>query len=451
MKKMNKAFAILAGAALAFGGLFIGCSEDNGALGDPEKIIETANSDATKAAENDGTKEDSDDATDKGGSGAALPWTANLTTVSTALADYKSTDDPPKLNIGTDPATVDTALVVYSKSGQIRVRSDGTLNYNGGTAAAFTKTTVGETLTETLDRYVGVDTSKFTNTGNAKVTISVKVVKSGNATGDTGIVVLVDSSNKILAVRNNVAVKNGEDNFDIDATVAIGTKVYCGFSRGGAGGGGIDVVGAKAEVAAGGSTPATGDSGSGSGSGSGTGSGTSGTGTSTGTGGTTTDDNGGSDDQETTETVTVNAAWDFTSNARDGTAVDGVSATKGGSQPSSAIELTTNKTGSGATMTVLTNTKCEWNGKLQFSTGESDKDLFTITADADCTAVIKVGSSSGSKTSGKVNALKLGSTVIYDFDSKDTKDAVEKTVSLAKGANTFSGSGICISTVKLSN
>ena len=151
------------------------------------------------------------------------------------------------------------------------------------------------------------------------------------------------------------------------------------------------------------------------------------------------------------DTVTVNAAWDFTSNARDGTAVDGVSATKGGSQPSSAIELTTNKTGSGAKMTVLTNTKCEWNGKLQFSTGESDKDLFTITTDAACTAVIKVGSASSSKTSGKVNALKLGNTTIYDFDTKDTKDAVEKTVSLAKGANTFSGSGICISTVKLSN
>ena len=146
----------------------------------------------------------------------------------------------------------------------------------------------------------------------------------------------------------------------------------------------------------------------------------------------------------------MNAAWDFTGNARGGTAVDGVSATKNGSQPASAIELTTNKTGSGATMTVLTNTKCEWNGKLQFSTGKSDNDLFTITADADCTAVIKVGSSSGSKTSGRVNALKLGSTVIYDFDSKDTKDATEKTVSLKKGANTFSGSGVCILKVTLS-
>lgn len=152
------------------------------------------------------------------------------------------------------------------------------------------------------------------------------------------------------------------------------------------------------------------------------------------------------------QTVTVDAAWDFTSNKRDGDAVDGVSATKGGSQPTSEIELTTNKTGSGATMKVLTATKCEWNGKLQFSTGTKDYDLFTITADADCTAVIKVGSASSSKSNGKVNALKLGDTVIFNFDTVDTKaDAVEKTVSLTKGENKFTGSGITISTVKLSN
>ncbi|WP_298533452.1 hypothetical protein [uncultured Treponema sp.] len=159
----------------------------------------------------------------------------------------------------------------------------------------------------------------------------------------------------------------------------------------------------------------------------------------------------GSESGSGEQTVTIDAAWDFTNNVRAGTAVDGVSATKGGSQPESEIELTTNKTGSGATMKVLTATKCEWNGKLQFSTGSKDVDLFTITTDADCTAVIKVGSASSSKTSGKVNALKLGDTTIYDFDSIDTKDAVEKTVSLTKGENKFTGSGITIATVKLSN
>ena len=153
---------------------------------------------------------------------------------------------------------------------------------------------------------------------------------------------------------------------------------------------------------------------------------------------------------EKTAASSIDAAWDFTGNARDGKAVDGVSATKGGVQPSSPIELTTNKTGSGATMTVLTGTKSEWNSKLQFSTGSKDVDLFSITTDAACTAVIKVGSSSSSKTSGKVNALKLGDTVIFDFDTVDTAaDAVEKTVSLAEGENKFTGSGVSIFTVTL--
>lgn len=113
---------------------------------------------------------------------------------------------------------MNTACVVYSPSQKIPVRDDGSLNYNGGTADAFLVTTVGGTLTETLDRYVGVDTSKLAKSGNVKVTISVKAVKSGDQT------------------------------FDIDATVAAGTAVYCGFSRGGAGGEGIDVTALKAEA-----------------------------------------------------------------------------------------------------------------------------------------------------------------------------------------------------------
>ena len=145
----------------------------------------------------------------------------------------------------------------------------------------------------------------------------------------------------------------------------------------------------------------------------------------------------------------VNAAWDFTGNARDGNNVDGISSAKGGTTPESPCELTTNKTGSGATMTVLTDTKSMWNGKLQFATGDSDKELFTITADEACTAVINVSSASSSKTAGKVNALKLGETVIFDFDSVDAVDEVEKTVSLAKGENKFTGSGVSIHKVTL--
>ncbi|MCM1322454.1 MAG: hypothetical protein NC041_06200 [Bacteroides sp.] len=151
------------------------------------------------------------------------------------------------------------------------------------------------------------------------------------------------------------------------------------------------------------------------------------------------------------ETITIDAAWDFTGNARSGKAVDGVSATQGGEIPSEAFELKTNKTGSGATMLIGTVIKCEWNGKLQFSTGTKDSDLFVINADAACTATISVGSASSSKSSGKVNALKLGETVIYNFDSVDTKDVAEKTIQLAKGENNFTGSGVVITKVVLSS
>ncbi len=143
-------------------------------------------------------------------------------------------------------------------------------------------------------------------------------------------------------------------------------------------------------------------------------------------------------------------SWDFSGNARAGSAVDGVTATKGGSQLSSAVELKTNKTGSGATMSVLTASKCEWNGKLQFSTGTKELDLFSITVNEPCTAVITVSSSSGSKSAGKVNTLKLDGKVIYDFDSLDAKDPTDKTVKLSKGENKFTGSGVSIHAVTVS-
>lgn len=235
MKKISS--VILAAVALAAFG-FVSCDHDYSnsdiQAGTPSKV-----------------KQAEIDAADKGGSDDPVPftsWTADLSKVSTALASYKDTSDPAKLTI--DPATtVDTACVVYSPSQRIRVRADGSLNYNGGTADAFSVTTVGGTLAETLDRYVGVDTSKLTESGNVKVTISGKAVKSDKATADSGIVVLVDGSNKILAVKNSIAVLSGDQTFDIDATVAAGTVVYCGFSRGGAGAGGIDVTALKAEAA----------------------------------------------------------------------------------------------------------------------------------------------------------------------------------------------------------
>ena len=175
-------------------------------------------------------------------------WTMSLDNVKTALSSYGDTSNPPKLTIGDDPVVIDTAYIVYSKKEQLRLRDDGTLNYNGGTKDAFAVSTVSGTFTDTLDRYVGVDTSKFDATGNIKVTFSVLTKNSSSATGDTGVVVLFNESTKeVLAVQTGVALSAGSQSFDIEATVAAGAKVILGFSRGGAGAGGIDVTAVKAE------------------------------------------------------------------------------------------------------------------------------------------------------------------------------------------------------------
>lgn len=239
MKKISS--AILAAVALAAFG-FVSCDHDYSnsdiQAGTPSEVKQAEIDAANKGGSDEGEEEEE----------TFTSWTADLSAISTALASYKDTSSPAKLTI--DPATtVGTACVVFSPSQRIRVRDDGSLNYNGGTADAFSVTTVGGTLAETLDRYVGVDTSKLAKSGNVKVTISVKAVSSSSATADSGVVVLVDGNNKILAVKDSVAVKSGNQTFDIDATVAAGTAVYCGFSRGGAGGGGIDVTALTAEAA----------------------------------------------------------------------------------------------------------------------------------------------------------------------------------------------------------
>ncbi len=173
-------------------------------------------------------------------------WTMSLDAVKTALTGYANSD--AKLTISDDPVVIDTAYIVYSKKEQLRLRDDGSLNYNGGTADAFAVSTVGGTFTDTLDRYVGVDTSKFDATGNIKVTFSVLTKNSSKASGDTGVVVLFNESTKeVLAVQTGVALSAGSQTFDIEATVAAGAKVILGFSRGGAGAGGIDVTAVKAE------------------------------------------------------------------------------------------------------------------------------------------------------------------------------------------------------------
>ena len=243
MKKISK-LALLAAATAFLLAAFPACSDDD----DGNETEQTGGGETTGGDTAGGDTTGGDNNSDEGNTPAFTNWTANLSAISTELSGEKDSSTPPKVTV-TAEKTVDTAFIIYSPSGRIRVRDDNTLNYNGGTAAAFATTDVDGTLAETIDRYVGVDTSKLTSSGNVKVTISVKAVNSSSATGDVGQVVLVDENNKILAYHGDVKIKTGNDTFDIDATVAAGTKVIVGFSRAGAGGGGIDVTALKAEAA----------------------------------------------------------------------------------------------------------------------------------------------------------------------------------------------------------
>ena len=175
---------------------------------------------------------------------ATVDYTANFLQITGGTA----VDADTVQNI--DPEQVyDTALVLYSP-GKLRLRKDtNNINYNGGTKEAFSVTEVGGTLAETLDRYAGVDVSKLTTSGNVVVTISGIVKTSNKGTAFLGQAVLVDQANKILASVTNLDIDaagsaEGVSEFTLSATVdaASVSKVLLGFSRGGVGGGGIDVT-----------------------------------------------------------------------------------------------------------------------------------------------------------------------------------------------------------------
>ena len=131
------------------------------------------------------------------------------------------------------------------------------INYNGGTAAAFETTSVGETLKETLDPSVALDVSKLASSGKITVTFTGSAKTSNKGTSYLGQVVLIDQASKILAAATNLKIdgtgtaENGVSDFNLTATIdaASVTKVTLGFSRGGVGGGGIDVTAITAKTA----------------------------------------------------------------------------------------------------------------------------------------------------------------------------------------------------------
>ncbi|MDE7392265.1 MAG: hypothetical protein K2M90_07410, partial [Treponemataceae bacterium] len=146
MKKISK-LALLAAATAFLLATFPACSDDDDGGNE------------TELGGNGGNTGDNDGDDNQGNTPAFTNWTADLSAISTGLSAEKDSSSPPKVTVEAEK-TVDTAFIIYSPSGRIRVRDDSTLNYNGGTGAAFATTEINGTLAETLDRYVGVDTSK---------------------------------------------------------------------------------------------------------------------------------------------------------------------------------------------------------------------------------------------------------------------------------------------------
>lgn len=137
---------------------------------------------------------------------------------------------------------------LYSASDGIRIRgSTNYINYNG-TNLNFTTANIGEILVEDPDRYCFVSCSELAASGDVTVSFDVVVRTSPNATANTGVIVL-ESDGTVLAVEKDLRLLDGVDTRTISATVDKTSFVRLLFSRGGAGAGGIDIVGISVSAA----------------------------------------------------------------------------------------------------------------------------------------------------------------------------------------------------------
>ncbi|MCM1320791.1 MAG: hypothetical protein NC041_04530 [Bacteroides sp.] len=172
----------------------------------------------------------------------ALPYTKNNFTdaikANTAIT-LDTSKSPTQLKA--EAAAIDGGKIILQSpsAGNLRLRDDGTINYNGDSK-----------------RYVAVDTSKFgVSSGKLTVSFDIKVVGSTSSSDDIGVAFLSASAEDCpqdskaftvptgaLASETGLKVKSGSDTRTLSAAVDAGTKVYLFFSRNGAGGGGIDVT-----------------------------------------------------------------------------------------------------------------------------------------------------------------------------------------------------------------
>lgn len=137
-------------------------------------------------------------------------------------------------------------LIAYSKkSGNLKLRKDiKGVNYNGGKTDSFSTSNVGETIdlsSETGDRYVGLAVANLAKTGLVDVNFKGISKPSSNAAANsqTGTILLVDQSGKILAKKDNLKLLSTQDSaetaFDLSVKIdaSVTKKVILVFSRNG--------------------------------------------------------------------------------------------------------------------------------------------------------------------------------------------------------------------------
>ena len=176
----------------------------------------------------------------EGDSSSKLDYTFDFTKLGSYDSDKKVTYE--------EDTYFDEAVFLYRKKEGLRIRaSTNYINYNG-TNANWTTITEGSIL-DTPDRYCGFDASKVSANAEITVTFGYDVKSSSNASGDTGALAIVDGTGKVLASKSGLKLKSGNDSGEISAKIAKDGKAILYFSRGNAGGGGLDVTSSTAKTA----------------------------------------------------------------------------------------------------------------------------------------------------------------------------------------------------------
>lgn len=134
------------------------------------------------------------------------------------------------------------------KQGTVTKATAKTYSFAGGTNANWTTITEGSIL-DKPDRYCGFDASKVSANAEITVTFDYDVKKSSSASSDTGALAIVDGTGKVLASKSGLKLQNGSDSGKISAKIAKDGKAILYFSRGNAGGGGLDVTSITAKTA----------------------------------------------------------------------------------------------------------------------------------------------------------------------------------------------------------